>query len=693
MIRHFLKKNNFALIYLSLITFILFFDLVFSGLISDDSYNSQIRGILIENDRTLITHIFYTIGTWLKESGRILLGWLYIHPFYYFVNNIYLIKIINLIIIALSSYFFYLLLLRLSSNFNYALTSAFVGLVFMQLRSWHDPIMAFTFLIPLLFLLICLCLVFFYDYSLVNCKLKLFIVNILNFSVVFIYELGFFLPILLYFFSKKLNNKHSKKHTFMFMAPLLLLFIIFIISRLFLLKLGPASYEGVNIYLNFFNFIHAFFIQITSAIPLLYFLNSEYMLLISKNIFFHFFLLFFLFISYHFFSKKITSNGIFQTNNNSLIILFCTALILFPSLIIAISGHQSELIDIGFGYGYIPVYFQTFGLAGLIVYFFHCINLNIFYKNVLCIVFIFILFIHLNVNKQVIKNTDDFYLYPKIMVEKILDHILDHKYEFDHVVRLMKYPSDWKWFYFKKLNRKISICDPYNIDQNCFLKAKTDNTIKEYDLDNFISISYKHQKSNDDKSFYIISKPHKAYTFNNKIISLESNSLEVYDFDGNIIDKILSTEKMFDLIKIYNLENSNFFYHHSLNFDDFFSNDILVNYDGMTDPLDPKDLNKFRWSEIESNITMYNKIKKNINFKMTLHNPSNNDMNIILNVNDRREIKFFISKNQSINISDVISVNEFNGNVSSLKFISDGDLINPNDSRKMVFGVSNVTFY
>lgn len=688
MIKNIYTRNNLALIYLFLITFALFFNLIFSGLISDDSYNSQIRGILIENDRSLIEHIFYTIGTWLKESGRILLGWLYIHPMYYYVDNIYLIKIINLSIVASSSYVFYLLLFKLSNNFNYSLASAVVGLVFMQLRSWHDPIMAFTFLIPLLFLLICLCLIIFYEYCSTGSRIKFALVNVLNFTVVFIYELGYFLPLVLYFFSKKLTSKYAKKNSLILITPLVLLIFLFVFSRLFLLNNGSATYDGVNIYFNLPNFIHAFFIQLTSAIPLTYFLKSDYKLLFTTNILFHFFALLFLIFSYCFYSKKIIFNTkIINNRHNSLIIIFCLSLILFPSLIIALSGHQTELVDVGFGYGYIPVFFQVFGFAGLIVYFF---TINKFYKYILFVFFIFILFIHFNINYQVIKKTDDFYLSPKIMMEKILDHINENNYEFNNVIRLMKYPSDWKWFYYKKLKKNFPLCDPLNINQNCFSSAENDNFFKEYDLENYLSISYKHDMNYYDNNFYIIAKPTKAYTYNNKIISLETNNLEVFDFNGNRI-KSFSKDIVFNLIKIYKSENNNFSDLRDFNFDNYFSNNFLVNYDGISEPIDYEDSTRFKWSQAESTISMYNKsMVEDIKFTMKVHNPSEKDINLIL-INGTKKSEYHIKAKDNINIADIVNANDLNKNTFVLHFKSDGELINPSDSRKMVFGISNFT--
>ena len=71
------------------------------------------------------------------------------------------------------------------------------------------------------------------------------------------------------------------------------------------------------------------------------------------------------------FSLLITSQfykikyGLSKINSSNKLLIFSLALLLLPAVPVALTGHQAELVEAGYGYGYIVVFIQYFGAVAL----------------------------------------------------------------------------------------------------------------------------------------------------------------------------------------------------------------------------------------------------------------------------------------------------------------------------------------
>ena len=100
-----LLKKNYIKFFLIIWCCFLFNPIIFSGLLSDDGYNFQVGGKLIDEKINIFTlYINETYG-WLRNSGRFFpLHW-FVYFLNYYINDILLLKIIiyllNLIVLFL----------------------------------------------------------------------------------------------------------------------------------------------------------------------------------------------------------------------------------------------------------------------------------------------------------------------------------------------------------------------------------------------------------------------------------------------------------------------------------------------------------------------------------------------------------------------------------------------------------------
>ena len=127
------------------------------------------------------------------------------------------------------------------------------------------------------------------------------------------------------------------------------------------------------------------------------------------------------------------------------ILFFSLCTLLGPALAIAASGHQKELIDAGFGYGYTPVFIQYFGLCVLILFlllFIKDLSSGPHYKKVLFVLIWLVVFsvgaITREENILIVKESNKFYKYPReLLGESIENGILDEVEEEDLILSLI----------------------------------------------------------------------------------------------------------------------------------------------------------------------------------------------------------------------------------------------------------------
>ena len=153
-----IKKNSFfgknkLLVLDSLLIIWVFYVLVpllGIGFVSDDAYNSQILGKSIFDGTTVWEKISIEIKKWLFESGRFSpFAWFYTYGLYSLQPSPFVVKSITLAIIGVNVLFYSKIVHFITKDRNLSYVCAFIVPLLFQFRLWHDPIMAFTFMIPM----------------------------------------------------------------------------------------------------------------------------------------------------------------------------------------------------------------------------------------------------------------------------------------------------------------------------------------------------------------------------------------------------------------------------------------------------------------------------------------------------------------------------------------------------------------
>ena len=111
---------------------------------------------------------------------------------------------------------------------------------------------------------------------------------------------------------------------------------------------------------------------------------------------------------------------------------------------IPISPHKEEVLDKGFGYGYIFNFFSCFGFGYLILFFFSFFK-KIYFKLILFFIFMISVMNSIS-NLKTVLNSNIVYKYPDRIISKAIKKgIFDKIYDDQIVIRQMRYPSDWVW--------------------------------------------------------------------------------------------------------------------------------------------------------------------------------------------------------------------------------------------------------
>jgi hypothetical protein len=149
------KRDSIVLIAgLLLVNALALFPLLTSGYSSDDIFNSQIRGHMIQMDRSLWGVTSFYAMQWLKNEGRLFPLAFYVYSVFYLLGDVLLYKFFVLGVILASIAAFFVFLRRLTrSELIPGIAVLLLPLLFQFRASW-DPILAFCAAYPLLSLLL-----------------------------------------------------------------------------------------------------------------------------------------------------------------------------------------------------------------------------------------------------------------------------------------------------------------------------------------------------------------------------------------------------------------------------------------------------------------------------------------------------------------------------------------------------------
>ena len=729
------------LLLLAWISWVLF-PLLNSGFISDAAYNSQMPGILMYSGVNIWEKILDAAPS---AAGNFRpLFFLIEFGLYNVTQNLLLIKSMTLLIVALDVLLFLKIITLLTGNRSLGYLSAFLIPIFFQFRFWHDPIIGFTFLLPMMCMLLFASIIFLIKYLEQNNNYQLIYFSLIYLMALLTYQISYsfvilYLPIIFLHSNRKQGLR------------IILITIALTIGHIVLsgflyenMKSLAHDYSGSKLNLDIIPALHALLIQITAAFPLTWkfadaaFHQKFYQIGLENFIAYATFATLFCTALFKFDKTSLNKNIIYK------ILFFSLCTLLGPALAIAASGHQKELIDAGFGYGYLPVFIQYFGscvLFLLLLLFIKDLSSGPHYKKVLFVLIWLVVFsvgaITREENILIVKESNKFYKYPReLLGESIENGILDEVEEKDLVLRNHRYPSDYHWFYAMKTNKKINLCsmnidhqfpyclsEPYKIAKvlTCSSCDKQTLTNSNSQLVILIKDLVDKEMSKEEIYTFLVKKYGKSILIDeplftkggqSKVYALsyflgknyQSGSVIIAEIEDTILIDDVPVELLFKNFKIYNSHDKSLTMYTSQQEYDFlkvasleadlistsyslsqlYADDISLGYKNFH--LREGDTqNYLRWSSGQSSIIVYNKtntiIRRGISFNLI--RPDSRPA-IITIEDDEETYVFTVDHHRNINLQLNIKPG-----VNYIKFSSDAVPVDNGDPREIVFGINN----
>lgn len=416
------KIDLYLILGIVLITILMLLPVLDSGFTSDDSINSFTQGTRQYYNATL--HQTY-------------LGWIQMHialgrfiplieltpVFWEFINNLIIYKLLVITLIVSNVLIFGYLIYILTGSFSLGAMSMLLAPISFQLRLYHDPILSFNMQLQIVFLLVTISLISLVFY-LKNNKNKyllaglfLYLLSLLSYEVT--YPFFILYAIIIYYFSRTdIYSVLRLSLPFAILAILCALMPVFIRTHLGISLVGGSSAYAINP--NVGDYIIAFAKQIFAAMPLSYSITHLQLTSIDFKT---------LIVAIGYFilclaiSERILNEKRVKFNIKKLLI-FGLAMFILPGILVASSPkYQQELV---WGIGYIPVYISYFGLIVMAICVIYALynNQAFFNKNnPLLIIIIFSLIVSVtaaltyNSNVHVVENSNQNWLYPRIVIE------------------------------------------------------------------------------------------------------------------------------------------------------------------------------------------------------------------------------------------------------------------------------------
>jgi len=497
-----------------------------------------------------------------------------------------------------------------------------------------------------------------------------------------------------------------------FLLSLTLLFLHMFLAYYFLLDRieagGSTTYPGSKLNLDLFRGLEALYIQVSATIPLswkfatsLSYAKKDFFKIGLENI-----------IIYSIFSTLFCTY-LFRINNFFIqkkiligIVLFSLALIFGPAFGMAVSGHQKELIDAGFGYGYTPVLIQYFGMGLLallgFLYFIQNISKSYLKKSLFVTIWVLIFIVGAvtrEENFHVVEASNKFYKYPREFLGEAIDAgLFNNVKDRDVILSNQRYPSDHQWFFATKTKRKIIGCSlnlrdqkfvfPQCIDKEWITKEGErqdsnykDKPFKVYALSYYLGSEFKGGSA-------ILAEIEDVILKDDVPISLKFKNYHIF----NSTEKnplTYSKAKYYDFVKILRKETYESVDSIGYQIEDYAFTPVLISFKGFFLKEGPEE-NYLRWSPGKSTVTFFNSSDKIIKkrFAFRLIRPGSDVRPAKVRVSYKNEHENFEAKPRILN--PIIYINlTLNPGSTSIEFTSESKFLNNGDPRKIVYGIGN----
>lgn len=684
-----------------------------TGFMSDDAYNSQIKGQILEQGVSLNNRILSEATGWLKGSGRLMvLTWYMTYGLYYYTQDPIVVKSINITIITSGILFFYFFSKRETESSYLALLACLLIPCFFQFRIWHDPILAFTFLIPAIFALTIAALVLFQKFLDNGRAAYCIIAAGLYLLTLLMYEISYVLCLLFVVIAYMRNHSiiSAIRKSLPFTATAAVLICVSAFFRLYFIKYSAnpnSSYPAAELHLDLGKFISAFEIQALASVPLNYFLfNKENLRLVFQN------------ADYLVLAALITGLSIlfYKIGKNSVPFklgswVICGAILLLaPAALTSLSGHQVELIEIGYGFGYIPVFLQYFGLCIITVAVLGTLCIKIKWRFFLIIFSISastglaaVAAVNLGLNRAVALKMNESYKYPAALLKAALKAgLADDLKDGAFVFRTTRYPSDYTWFYSIETGKKFEMCELSDIARYklCIEKlepregttstASSTNGVEVIELskqDAWI-LSYNFEKKSGKTGQVFFSKIERIVRNKRSktLIQVLVNDIRIYDLKENRIRKIDFQSSPANFLPIIDDQTVDMAETRPLDRESLLARDVDFEWLGKVYGREGTSQSNLRWSSGSATLVLHNMSSKPRAVALTMELGTATPGPSHMTVKYPAQTDTLVLRQAPTSYSKKLLLAP---GVTEVGFASDAEPIQNGDPRNIVFGIFN----
>jgi hypothetical protein len=356
-------------------------------------------------------------------------------------------------------------------------------------------------------------------------------------------------------------------------------------------------------------------------------------------------------------------------------------------------------VKAGIGYGYLPVFFQYFGLATLILLIIRKITPSLILSTSIWFAFFVIISFTRLENYHVVKESNIVYKYPRdLLGSSIKEGLLNGVTEDDLIIIHSKYPSDDSWFYAMMMDKKINVCSINISSENITISNKkvsifnekfgTDRyhqirfpyCLKYKNWNNIFGLSYYHfadyksgeviftslvefDKDQDNKRFKF-----KEYKIYNKLSKKITSQIGEKYYDFNKLRDVALPDGYFRLLPFLLVDK------------------ISLSFSGLYAEEGTRD-SYLRWSSGESKIIIYNDSPtvegRVLNFAIVRPNNDNLPLEIRYGENIVEKV---ILNYKEFSLQLLLEPGE-----TIIEISSELQSINNGDPRDIVFGIANYT--
>ena len=690
----FFSKNKVLILDLLLLSWVCYvlLPLLNIGFISDEAYNSQILGKNITEGITLWERLYHEIGGWLTGSGRFWpFNWFYKYGLYTLQPSAFIVKLITLAIVAFNVLFYAKIIQFITKDRNLSYICAFIVPLFFQFRLWHDPIMAFTFMIPLISLFLFSTTYLLINYLEENRFRTIFLFGFLYLLSLWTYELTYvFISfyILIIMFTRERRG---------WWKPLLLIIALtslHVFIAIFFKDQNRNEYPGSALNFDYKVIFSSLIVQITSAFPLSWKIaNAPAHESLTK-------LTYSVLLIFSAFSLIITAqlnkvkDSLSGSSASIKLFIFSLALLFVPAVPIALTGHQDELIEMGFGYGYIVVFIQYFGSSALFLYLIYYLKNRYFFKNHQNKAFILVFLIIVSIgyltrqeNSFVAHEVNKAYKYPRDLLSKSIGSgILDHVSSDSLLLRNARYPSDHPWFYAMKTGRPLNLCginEPKEFPNCISIKEDKDDI---YGLAYFLSSDYK-------TGSVFVARLTEVVVVDGVTISMTFEDYKIYNSKTDKLSEVNSS-KTYDLLKIVNTEVGTTTQDYDIR--DYEVDKISYGFKSFYARESGK-RGYLRWSSGNSTMVIKNSTDKSLKrtLSLILIRPNSRFQHASISItHSTANSKGFLEMSRYFVLGqkEVEIVLNLKPGINYLNFKSDSPGIDNGDPRNIIFGIGNYRF-